>query len=96
MLRLAVEEGTGTAAQIPGYQVGGKTGTAQKILPDGSGYSKSDYVASFIGMVPVKRPRLVVMVAVDEPRSAIFGGVIAAPAAQRIMRFALQHLEIAP
>jgi cell division protein FtsI/penicillin-binding protein 2 len=97
MLLAAVEDGTGIKAQIPGYEVAGKTGTAQKALPDGSGYSKSNYVASFVGMAPVAHPRLVVMVAVDEPhRPSYFGGDIAAPAAQKIMRFTLQHLEIAP
>ena len=69
MLATAVAEGTGTKAQIPGYEVAGKTGTAEKPLPDGSGYSKTDYVASFIGMVPADHPRLVVLVAVDSPRS---------------------------
>ncbi len=96
MLTLAVDEGTGTKARIPGYEVAGKTGTAQKPLPDGSGYSESNYVASFVGMAPAGRPRLVVLVAVDEPRTSIYGGDIAAPAVQRIMRFALNHLEIAP
>jgi cell division protein FtsI (penicillin-binding protein 3) len=95
MLVAAVDHGTGTKAQIPGYVVGGKTGTAQK--PDGhGGYSSSNYVASFVGMVPASHPRLVVLVAVDEPRTSIFGGDIAAPAVKQIMQFALQHLEIAP
>lgn len=96
MLFTAVEGGTGTKAQIPGYQVAGKTGTAQKPLADGSGYSESNYVASFVGMVPASHPKLVVLVEVDEPRTSIYGGDIAAPACQKIMRFALQHLEIAP
>lgn len=96
MLATAVAEGTGTKAQIPGYEVAGKTGTAEKPLPDGSGYSQTDYVASFIGMVPADHPRLVVLVAVDSPRTSIYGGDIAAPAVQKIMRFALQQLEIAP
>ena len=97
MLATAVAEGTGTKAQIPGYEVAGKTGTAEKPLPDGSGYSQTDYVASFIGMVPADHPRLVVLVAVDSPRTpSHYGGDIAAPAVQKIMRFALQRLEIAP
>jgi cell division protein FtsI/penicillin-binding protein 2 len=96
MLATAVAEGTGTKAQIPGYEVAGKTGTAEKPLPGGGGYSKSNYVASFIGMVPADHPRLVVMVAVDEPHTSIYGGDIAAPAVQQIMLFALRHLEIAP
>jgi len=96
MLATAVDKGTGTKAQIPGYEVAGKTGTAEKPLPNGGGYSKTDYVASFVGMVPADHPRLVVLVAVDSPRSSIYGGDIAAPAVQKIMRFSLQHLEIAP
>ena len=96
MLTTAVDKGTGTKAQIPGYKVAGKTGTAEKPLPNGGGYSQTDFVASFIGMVPADHPRLVVLVAVDSPRSSIYGGDIAAPAVQKIMRFALQHLEIAP
>jgi cell division protein FtsI/penicillin-binding protein 2 len=95
MLATAVAKGTGAKAQIPGYEVAGKTGTAEKAMPTG-GYSQTDYVASFIGMVPAAHPRLVVLVAVDSPRTSIYGGDIAAPAVQKIMRFALQHLEIAP
>jgi cell division protein FtsI (penicillin-binding protein 3) len=95
MMTDAVREGTGTEAQIPGYRVAGKTGTAQKPLPDGSGYSKSAYVASFVGIVPANHPRLVVLVAVDEPHP-IWGGVVAAPAVRQIAAFALTHLEIAP
>jgi cell division protein FtsI (penicillin-binding protein 3) len=96
MLRDAVEEGTGTKAQIAGYEVAGKTGTAQKPLPDGSGYSKTAYIASFVGVVPARDPRLVVLVSVDEPRAAIWGGEVAAPAMRDIAAFALQHLEIEP
>jgi len=96
MLVAAVDHGTGVKAQIPGYEVAGKTGTAEKALPHGAGYSQTDYVASFIGMVPADHPRLVVLVAVDSPRTSIYGSDIAAPAVQKIMRFALQQLEIAP
>ncbi len=95
MLVAAVDHGTGTKAQIPGYVVGGKTGTAQK--PDShGGYSDTNFVASFVGMVPAGHPQLVVLVSVDEPRSSIYGGDIAAPAVKQIMQFCLQHLEIAP
>ena len=94
MLQLAVEKGTGEAAQIPGYDVAGKTGTAEMPLEDGSGYAKGVYVASFIGMVPADHPRLVVLVAVDGTPE--YGGVAAAPAVKKIMQFSLQHLEIAP
>jgi cell division protein FtsI (penicillin-binding protein 3) len=92
---VVAEGGTGTAAAIPGYHVAGKTGTAAKPLADGSGYSTSKYVASFVGYVPATRPRLVILVTVDEP-STIWGGIVAAPAFQELARFALQYLEVPP
>jgi cell division protein FtsI (penicillin-binding protein 3) len=95
MLRDVVIEGTGTEAEVEGYQVAGKTGTAAKPDPRG-GYSTSRYVASFVGVVPASAPRLVVMVTVDEPRGAIWGGIVAAPAFQQIANFGLQYLEIPP
>jgi cell division protein FtsI/penicillin-binding protein 2 len=89
------DQGTAATAAIPGYQVAGKTGTAQ--VPDGhGGYAQGKYVASFVGIVPASRPRLVVLVKVDEPHLAIFGGVVAAPAFEQIAHFALQYLEVPP
>jgi cell division protein FtsI/penicillin-binding protein 2 len=96
MLRGVVLEGTGTEAAIPGYTVAGKTGTAAKIDPDTGRYSHSKYVASFVGMVPATKPRLVIMVMVDEPLGAYYGGEVAAPAFKQIARFNLQHLEVPP
>jgi cell division protein FtsI (penicillin-binding protein 3) len=95
LLRGVVLEGTGTEAAVPGYTVAGKTGTAAKIDPDGT-YSTTRYVASFVGLVPATKPRLVVMVMVDEPRGAFYGGEVAAPAFRDIARFNLQHLEVPP
>jgi cell division protein FtsI (penicillin-binding protein 3) len=95
MMRDVVVEGTGQEAALPGYQVAGKTGTAAKPDPSG-GYSTSEYVASFVGVVPATDPRLVVLVTIDEPHGAIWGGVVAAPAFADIARFALQYLEIPP
>jgi cell division protein FtsI (penicillin-binding protein 3) len=96
LLRGVVDEGgTGTAAAITGYYVAGKTGTAQKPEPTG-GYSSTRYVASFVGFVPATKPRLVVLVNVDEPKGSIWGGVVAAPAFQQIARFSLQYLEVPP
>ena len=95
MLRGVVVEGTGTEAAIPGYTVAGKTGTAAKIDPDGR-YSHTRYVASFVGLVPATKPRLVIMVMVDEPSGSIYGGEVAAPAFKQIARFNLQHLEVPP
>ena len=92
MLKNVVAEGTGTLAAVPGYQVAGKTGTAAKPDPQG-GYSTSRYVASFVGIVPASRPRLVILVSVDEPRGAIWGGVVAAPAFAQIAKFDLQYLD---
>ncbi len=95
MLRLVVTEGTGTLAKVPGYVVAGKTGTAQK--PDShGGYSDSRYVASFVGFVPATKARLVILVAIDEPKGAIWGGVVSAPAFAEIAKFDLQYLEVPP
>jgi len=95
MLTGVVLAGTGTAAAIPGYTVAGKTGTGS--IPGPHGYADSlGYMASFVGMVPASDPRLVVLVVVDRPRGAIFGGVVAAPAFQSIAKFDLQYLEVPP
>jgi cell division protein FtsI/penicillin-binding protein 2 len=95
MLQNVVAEGTGTLAAVPGYRVAGKTGTAAK--PDGlGGYSTTKYVASFVGVVPATSPRLVVLVAVDEPEGAIFGGTVAAPAFREIAKFDVQYLAVPP
>jgi cell division protein FtsI (penicillin-binding protein 3) len=96
MLEDVVSEGTGTLAAVPGYTIAGKTGTAAKPDPVNGGYSTSNYVASFIGIVPASRPRFVILVSVDEPRGAIWGGVVAAPAFKRIADFVLQYLEVPP
>jgi cell division protein FtsI (penicillin-binding protein 3) len=94
MLVNVVAEGTGTSAKVPGYLVAGKTGTAAKPNPLGGYLSK--YVASFVGIVPASKPRLVILVAVDEPQEAIWGGVVAAPAFAQIAKFDLQYLEVPP
>jgi cell division protein FtsI (penicillin-binding protein 3) len=87
--------GTAQEAQVDGYRLAGKTGTAEK--PDGKGgYSKTKFVASFIGFAPATNPRLLVAVMVDEPKGEIYGGVVAAPAFERIVEFALPYLRIAP
>ena len=86
--------GTAAEAKIDGYVLAGKTGTAEK--PENGGYSKTKYVASFIGYAPARRPRLLVAVMVDEPKGAIYGGQVAAPAFQKIASFALPYLRIPP
>jgi len=87
--------GTATGAAIEGYELGGKTGTAEK--PDETGgYSKTKFVASFVGFVPAAHPRLLVAVMVDEPQGDIYGGTVAGPAFKQIASFALTNLRIAP
>lgn len=88
--------GTASEAAIPGYDLAGKTGTAQKIDPQTGEYSKSNYVASFIGFAPAKKPKLLVAVMVDEPRNGYYGGEVAAPAFQEILNFALPYMRIPP
>lgn len=92
MLRDAVAEGgTGTAAALAGYDVAGKTGTAQKVS-GGRGYAGNKHVASFIGFVPAQSPELVVLVAIDEPEGIQYGGVVAAPAFKAIAETSLRYL----
>jgi cell division protein FtsI (penicillin-binding protein 3) len=86
--------GTAEEAQVDGYTLAGKTGTAEKAIK--GGYSKTDFIASFIGYAPAKDPRLLVAVMVDTPRGDIYGGTVAAPAFERIMEFALPYLKIPP
>ncbi len=90
-------QGTGGEAQVRGYALAGKTGTAEKPDPETGGYSKTKFVASFIGMAPARNPRLVVSVMVDEPSGGdYYGGTVAAPAFEKILEFALPYLRIPP
>jgi cell division protein FtsI/penicillin-binding protein 2 len=92
ILRGVVSEGTGTEAQIPGYDVAGKTGTAQKVA-DGEYVDR--HVASFAGYAPAKNPRVAAIVVMDEP-TPIWGGSTAAPTFKLIMQRALRELGVAP
>jgi cell division protein FtsI (penicillin-binding protein 3) len=96
MLRGVVETGSGGEAQVAGYTVAGKTGTAAKPDPVRGGYSDSRYVGSFVGFVPATAPRLVILVTVDEPRGTIWGGTVAAPAFAKIAQYALEYLDVPP
>ncbi len=96
MLKEVVRIGTGKNAQIPGYVVAGKTGTAQKVDPSGH-YSMIDHVASFVGFVPAERPAFVVLVSLDSPRGPRNqGGDVAAPVFARVAEAALRYRAIAP
>jgi cell division protein FtsI (penicillin-binding protein 3) len=87
--------GTGKMAKIDGFEVAGKTGTAQKADPVHGGYSKKR-VGSFVGFVPANDPRLVALVLIDEPEVNSYGGVVAAPAFRNIVQGALRRLAVAP
>jgi cell division protein FtsI/penicillin-binding protein 2 len=89
--------GTASEVSVPGYQLSGKTGTASKIDPTTGEYSKTAFVASFIGFAPAANPRLLCAVVVDEPQSgSIYGGAVAAPAFGQIMSFALPYMGVPP
>src|SRR4051794_4940843 len=89
--------GTASGAAIPGYQLAGKTGTANKVDPTTGESSETKYVSSFVGFAPAAHPRLLAAVMVDEPSTgSIFGGTVAAPAWKQITEFALGYLKIPP
>jgi len=70
-------EGTAPKAAIRGFRVAGKTGTSQKVDPKTKRYSKSKYVAIFVGFAPVERPKLVILALIDEPKGVVYGGLVA-------------------
>jgi cell division protein FtsI (penicillin-binding protein 3) len=96
MLELAVSDaGTGKAAQVADYRVAGKTGTVRKLTA--SGYSEEKYISWFAGFAPATSPRLVMVVAIDEPtRGGYYGGEIAAPVFGRVLTGALRLLDVPP
>jgi stage V sporulation protein D (sporulation-specific penicillin-binding protein) len=89
-----VEQGTGRLAAIEGYDVAGKTGTAQK--PVRGGYDPSRYISSFLGFAPARHPALALLVILDEPLGAYFGGEVAAPVFREIATQVLWYLRIPP
>jgi cell division protein FtsI (penicillin-binding protein 3) len=95
MLQSVVDEGSGHLAQIPGYTVAGKTGTAQKVDPETGSYG-NEYVTSFIGFAPAQDPKYLALIIVDEPQKDLFGEVVAAPAFQHVMSFTLGHYNVFP
>jgi cell division protein FtsI (penicillin-binding protein 3) len=89
-----ITQGTGSKAAVPGYRVAGKTGTAQKIDPETGTYLPTLSIASFVGYVPAEDPRLVIVVAIDEPQGDTWGGVVAAPVFRRVAEQALPYLGV--
>lgn len=88
--------GTAAEAEIPGYDLAGKTGTANKVDADTGEYSRSRYIASFMGFAPASDPKLLVSVVVNEPQGSIYGGEVAGPAFQKIAAWALPYLGVRP
>ena len=96
LLVQVVEHGTGHFAAVPGYDVGGKTGTAQKLDPTTRRYSRAPGVLSFIGFVPADAPRLVLLVLLDEPKNEKWGSEAAAPIFSAIAGPVLRYLDVPP
>ncbi len=95
IMESVVSEGSGKVAYIPGYHVGGKTGTAQKVI-DGR-YAKGRYITSFVGMAPANDPKVVVLAVLDEPTGdSVFGSTTAGPIVKEILYDTLRYLEVKP
>ncbi|MEK9628378.1 MAG: penicillin-binding protein 2 [Nitrospinota bacterium] len=94
ILKYVVKEGTGTRAAIDGFDVAGKTGTAQKYIAETRSYSKTEFISSFIGYAPADAPRLVILVMIDNPKGLHWGGVVAAPVFREIARKSLRYLNV--
>jgi cell division protein FtsI (penicillin-binding protein 3) len=90
------EKATGSLAAVSGYRVAGKTGTSQKVDPSTRRYSNKNYVALFVGFAPVDKPRMVMLVAVDEPETKKYGGLVAGPVFREVGAWTMNHLRINP
>jgi cell division protein FtsI (penicillin-binding protein 3) len=95
MRTVVTEGGTGVNAAIEGYSVCGKTGTAQKIDQKGE-YAKDKYIASFVGFLPAERPKVAILVVVDEPQKNHYGAEVAAPAFKNIAEKTIDYMNISP
>jgi cell division protein FtsI (penicillin-binding protein 3) len=91
---VVAEGGTAKSLQIPGYRVGGKTGTANKYDEASGGYS--GYTSSFIGMAPAEKPALVMSVSIHNPKTSTYGSVVAGPVFKKVMTYALAHKKVPP
>lgn len=96
MMEKEVSEGGGGNARVPGYHMGGKTGTAQKLDPVNGGYLKNQYIASFCGFGPTEDPRAICLVVLDNPQGAYYGGLVSAPVFAEIMGQTMRYLGVRP
>ncbi|SHH43504.1 stage V sporulation protein D (sporulation-specific penicillin-binding protein) [Anaerosphaera aminiphila DSM 21120] len=94
LMRKVVEDGTGKLAKVDGYQVGGKTGTANVVLESGKGYDQNNYISSFVGVAPLNDPKITVMVIVQKPKGDFFGSTVAVPAGHDVIEKSLEYLNI--
>lgn len=92
IMKTVVTTGTGLKAAVEGFEVAGKTGTAQKINPETQTYSKTGFIASFVGFVPADAPKLAILVMIDEPKDVFWGGEVAAPVFRDIAQQVLRYL----
>lgn len=93
---VTADGGTGKKARVPGFMVAGKTGTAQKVNPNGRGYLKGGYISSFAGFIPANNPKFVIYVALDHPRRGFYGAQIAAPIFSRVASYVVRKEGLAP
>lgn len=99
MLGAATARGsTGVKAQVEGFVVGGKTGTAQKVDPNGRGYIPGGYISSFAGMIPLSDPKFVIFIAVDHPKKkyTYYGSDVAAPIFSKVASYAVRKAGLSP
>jgi len=97
MLRLAVIDGTGLRADAEGYRVGGKTGTAEKVLETGRGYDRQRNITTFAGAFPMDAPRYVVVTMIDDPSAGLrSAGLVAAPVFKNVVNRIAPVLDVAP
>ena len=90
-----VDNGTGRMGKVAGYRAAGKTGTAQKLEPDGT-YSHNKFIASFIGFAPAENPVICIAIVMDEPKPVYYGGVVAAPVFANVAGAVLKLLKVQP
>ncbi len=96
LIAVTGDKATGTLARVPGFFVGGKTGTAQKIKTQGRGYMPGGYIGSFAGFIPANSPEYVIFVGLDHPRKGYYGSQVAAPIFSKIASYAVRRNGVSP